>query len=54
MKLSKTMLQAMALALTVSSATATLSSCKDKSIKPKTDVPDKKIVPDNCPACGMG
>ncbi len=54
MKLSKTVLQGLALALTVTSATTTLSACKEKVLKPKTDVPGKTIVPDNCPGCGMG
>ena len=50
MKLSPTILSAMALVITLTAA----SSCK----KAKTVDPEKKVVrqtnPDPCPACGMG
>ncbi|MBO0931586.1 chryseobasin-related MNIO class RiPP peptide [Fibrella aquatilis] len=50
MKLSQTILSAMALAVTLSAA----SSCK----KAKTIDPEKKVIrqtnPDPCPGCGMG
>ena len=51
MKLSKSILQAMAIAVTVT----TVSACaKDKVIDPKDSKTQQQKVPDNCPACGMG
>lgn len=50
MNVPKTILKAMAVAVTVS----TVSGCI-KAIKPKEAEPEKKQeVPYNCPACGMG
>ncbi|MGF7218308.1 hypothetical protein GGR92_004485 [Spirosoma lacussanchae] len=54
MKISKPILQAMALAVAV---TTVGSSCKDGLVKPKKEEAKKeqqRKLPDNCPACGMG
>ncbi len=51
MKLSKSLLQAIAIAVTVT----TISSCaNDKVIDPKSPNGEQQKVPLNCPACGMG
>ena len=51
MKLSKSLLQAMAVAVTVT----TISACaKDKVINAKDSKTGQQQVPYNCPACGMG
>ncbi|ADB39176.1 hypothetical protein [Spirosoma linguale] len=51
MKLSKSLLQAIAVAVTVT----TISSCaKDKVIDPKAPNGEQQKVPYNCPGCGMG
>ncbi|MBO0951359.1 chryseobasin-related MNIO class RiPP peptide [Fibrella forsythiae] len=51
MKVSKMVLKAMALAVTVSTVTACIN---DKVIKPKSGEPEVKKVPYDCPGCGMG
>lgn len=55
MKLSKTILQAMLVAVTVG---AISSSCEkpavDKAKKATTEKTQTETVPDCCPACGMG
>jgi len=51
MNLSKTLLKAMAVAVTVTTVTACVN---DKIIKPKSGEPEKKQVPYDCPGCGMG
>jgi predicted small lipoprotein YifL len=50
MKISKAVLQAVAVAVTIS----TLAACADGLIKPKGEKESKNKVIDNCPACGMG
>ncbi len=51
MKLSKSLLQAMAIAVTVT----TISSCtKGKVIDPKEPIGQQQKVPYSCAACGMG
>lgn len=51
MKLSKPLLQAIAVAITVT----TISSCtKDKVIDPKEPKGEQQREPYDCPACGMG
>ena len=49
MKLSKSLLQAIAVAVTLSA-----TACKDKVVDPKEPQSETKTVPDNCPGCGMG
>lgn len=51
MKVSKALLKAMALAVTVSTVTACIN---EKVIKPKSGEPEKKQVLYDCPGCGMG
>lgn len=50
MKVSKTLLQAIAVAVVV---TTVSTSCDLDIIKPKKDDPEKR-EPYNCPGCGMG
>ena len=49
MNIPKTVLKAMAVAVTVT----TVTSCI-KVIKPKEGEPEKKQIPYDCPGCGMG
>jgi predicted RNA-binding Zn-ribbon protein involved in translation (DUF1610 family) len=50
MNVSKTLLQAIAVALTVT----TVSSSCGEILKPKKKEPEKEQQPYNCPGCGMG
>ena len=50
MKLSKPLLQAIAVAVTLAASTA----CQDEVVDPKEPQSENKTVPANCPACGMG
>jgi hypothetical protein len=50
LKLTKTILSAMAVAVAVSAGTA----CKKSTVDPEKKVARKTPTPDPCPACGMG
>ena len=51
MKISKTVLQAVAVAVTV---TALATACTDGTIGPNGEKTSKTKTIDPCPACGMG
>lgn len=51
MKISKTVLQAVAVAVTV---TALATACTDSTIGPNGEKTSKTKTVDPCPACGMG
>ncbi|MCE7066218.1 hypothetical protein [Dyadobacter sp. CY326] len=51
MKVSKSVLKAVAVAVTV---TTLASACSDGLIKPGGEKTSKTKTFDNCPACGMG
>lgn len=51
MKISKSVLQAVAIAVTV---TALATACTDNSVGPNGEKTSKTKTMDSCPACGMG
>lgn len=51
MKISKTVLQAVAVAVVVST---TISACSNDSVSPEKEKATKAKKLDPCPACGMG
>jgi len=51
MKISKTVLQAVAVAVVVST---TISACSNDSVSPEKEKATKGQKLDPCPACGMG
>lgn len=56
MKVSKTLLQAIVVAVTVGTTVSCTKSVdgKPKTTNNKTKTDSTYVIPDNCPACGMG
>ena len=54
MKLSKTLLQAILVAVTAGAISSCEKPAADEGKKPATEKPTKGSLPDGCPACGMG
>jgi hypothetical protein len=54
MKLSKTLLQAMIVAVTVGAISSCEKPYADEIKKKTTEKKQSERIPDGCPACGMG
>jgi hypothetical protein len=54
MKISKSLIQAITVAVTVATVATVTSSCKKEAVNPKEKKVEEQKLSDSCPACGMG
>jgi hypothetical protein len=54
MKIPKSLIQTITVAVTVAMVATVTSSCKKEAVNPEEKKVEEQKLPDSCPACGMG